>query len=341
MSAFGWRGERSVDEWLFSEPSSFDFLQAVRLLEIRAQSAARPLNAPPYADVVRFRTSFDLGFAPSEIRDLQLPAPGGVPEMTIAMFGTGGPDGPLPTSFTEDILDRLKNQDTALAAFLDIFHHRLVSLLYRIHKVHRLALVSVSPDRTPAARYLLSLIGLGLPSLGSQLEAPAAMLRYAGLLATTPRSAVGLAVMLTDYFEVPFEVRQFAGEWYELDPDECTHVGVAGRNNAIGRNAVVGTRVWIQDAGVVLRVGPLTAQQFGDFLPEGAAHAALAEMVRFYAGADLKVRIQLLLRPEDLSQARLGQSRVGWTGWLHTRETDRPDDQVRVRLVARPRLGAA
>jgi len=204
-----------------------------------------------------------------------------------------------------------------------------------------LALVSVSPDRTPAARYLLSLIGLGLPSLGSQLEAPAAMLRYAGLLATTPRSAVGLAVMLTDYFEVPFEVRQFAGEWYELDPDECTHVGVAGRNNAIGRNAVVGTRVWIQDAGVVLRVGPLTAQQFGDFLPEGAAHAALAEMVRFYAGADLKVRIQLLLRPEDLSQARLGQSRVGWTGWLHTRETDRPDDQVRVRLVARPRLGAA
>src|SRR5262249_18069235 len=195
------------------------------------------------------------------------------------------------------------------------------------------ALVSVAPDRTPAARYALSLVGLGLPSLASQLEAPSAVLRYAGLLAATPRSAVGLAVMLTDYFEVPFDVRQFAGEWYPLDPDECTHVGVAaGRNNAIGHNAVVGTRVWIQDAGVVLRIGPLSARQFGDFLPEGAAHGALAEIVRFYAGADLKVRIQLLLRPEDLSQARLGQSRIGWTGWLHTRDAERPDDQVRVRL---------
>src|SRR5262249_13780746 len=275
-------------------PSAFDFLQAVRLLEIRAQGSARPHDAPPYADVVRFRASFELGFAPSEIRDLQRPAPGGVPEMTIAMFGTGGPDGPLPTSFTADILDRLKNQAAALAAFLDIFHHRLVSLLYRIHKVHRLALVSVAPDRTPAARYALSLVGLGLPSLASQLEAPSAVLRYAGLLAATPRSAVGLAVMLTDYFAVPFEVRQFAGDWYALDPDECTHIGVAGRNHAIGHNAVVGTRVWIQDAGVVLRVGPLTARQFGNFLPEGAAHGALAEMVRFYAGADLKVRIQLL-----------------------------------------------
>src|SRR5262245_50656588 len=343
VSAFGWRGERSVDEWLFTEPSAFDFLQAVRLLEIRAQGAARPSDAPPYADVVRFRTSFDLGFAPSEIRGLQRPAPGGVPEMTIAMFGTGGPDGPLPTSFTEDILDRLKHQDTALAAFLDIFHHRLVSLLYRIHKVHRLALVSVSPDRTPAARYVLSLIGLGLPSLASQLEAPSATLRYAGLLAAVPRSAAGLALVLTDYFAVPFEVCQFAGDWYALDPDQCTHVGVAGRNNAIGQNAVVGTRVWIQDAGVLLRIGPLTARQFGDFLPEGAAHGALAEIVRFYAGADLKVRIQLLLRPEDLSQARLGQSRIGWTGWLHTRDAERPDDQVRVRLDSpvRRRLGPA
>ena len=97
MSAFGWHGERGVDEWLFNEPSAFDFLQAVRLLEIRAQSAARPRDASPYADVVRFRTSFDLGFAPSEIVRLQLPAAGSVPEMTVAMFGTGGPDGPLPT----------------------------------------------------------------------------------------------------------------------------------------------------------------------------------------------------------------------------------------------------
>ena len=341
MSAFGWYGERGVDEWLFNEPSAFDFLQAVRLLEIRAQSAARPRDASPYADVVRFRTSFDLGFAPSEIVGLQLPEAGSVPEMTVAMFGTGGPDGPLPTSFTEEILDRLRHQDTALVAFLDIFHHRLVSLLYRIHKVHRIALVSVAPDRTPFARYVLSLVGLGLPSLASQLAAPSALLRYAGLLATTPRSAAGLDVLLTDYFGVPIDVCQFEGAWYSLDPDQCTHIGVAGRNNAIGQNAVVGTRAWIQDAGVLLRIGPLTAAQFGEFLPQGGAHDALGEIVRFYAGAELKVRIQLLLRPEDLSQARLGQSRIGWTGWLHTKEVERPDDQVRVRLLPPARRGAA
>ena len=92
--------------------------------------------------------------------------------MTVALFGTGGVDGPLPTSFTEEILERLSRQDTAAAAFLDIFHHRLVSLLYRIHKVHRAALVTVSPERTPSARYLYSLMGLGLTSLTTQLTRP-------------------------------------------------------------------------------------------------------------------------------------------------------------------------
>jgi len=340
VTAFGWRGGGGVDDWLFAEPFAFEFLQAVRLLEMRAQRVVPPHEEYAEDAVVRFRASFDLGFAPSEIRGLRRIA-GGAPEMTVAMFGTGGPDGPLPTSFTEEILDRLRQQDTALAAFLDVFHHRLVSLLYRIHKVHRIALVSVSPDRTPFARYMLSLVGLGLPALASQLEAPAAVLRYAGLLAAAPRSAAGLAILLSDYFGVPVDVCQFEGEWYTLDPDQCTHVGVAGRNNAIGQTAVVGTRVWIQDAGVRLRIGPLTAAQFGELLPGGVAHGALAEMVRVYAGADLKVRLQLLLRPEDLAQARLGQSRIGWTGWLHTTDVERPDDQVSVRLMPPARRGAA
>ena len=333
MPASGWRGDRSLDDWLFNEPYAFDFLQAVRLLEQRAAGG----------DAVRFRASFELGFAPSEIRELRQSASDPVPEMTVALFGAGGVDGPLPSSFTEEILERLYRQDTSAAAFLDIFHHRLVSLLYRIHKVHRTALVTVSPDRTPFARYVLSLIGLGLPSLASQLESPASMLRYAGLLAASPRSSAGLAAVVSDYFKVPADVRQFVGEWSRLEPDQWTRIGVTGQNNRLGGTAVVGTRVWIQDAGIQLRLGPLDAAEFASFLPGGHAHAALAEMVRFYAGASLRVGMQLVLRAEDLSQARLGASRVGWTGWLHTAPTAAPDEQVRVRLAAGDRAarGAA
>jgi len=345
VPGFGWRSDRSLDEWLFGEPYEFDFLQAVRLLEMRAHAhdALHPDDAASAGDAVRFRTSFDLSFAPSEIRELERSANGAPPEMTVAMFGTGGVDGPLPSSFSEDILERLGRGDDAAAAFLDIFHHRLVTLLYRIHKVHRTALVSVSPDRTPFARYVLSLIGLGLQPLSSQLDSPESLLRYGGLLATRPRSAVGLAALVSDYFHVRADVQQFVGEWFRLEPEHCTRIGITGRNQAIGRTAVVGTRVWIQDAGVQLRLGPLDAAQFGSFLPGGDAHAALAELVSFYAGQDLRVGIQLVVRPEDVSQARLGQARIGWTGWLQTTRRALPDEQVRVRLTAgeRSERGAA
>jgi len=345
MPGFGWRSDRSVDDWLFAEPYEFDFLQAVRLLEMRADAerASTLDDAAPPDDAVRFRTSFNLSFAPSEVQQLVKSGNGAAPEMTVPMFGTGGVDGPMPMSFSEDILERIGKGDAAAAAFLDIFHHRLLTLLYRIHKVHRTALVTVSPDRTPFARYVLSLIGLGLPPLSSQLAAPASLLRYGGLLATRPRSAVGLATLVSDYFHVRADVQQFVGEWFQLEPEHCTRIGVTGRNQALGRTAVVGTRAWIQDAGIQLRLGPLDAAQFGSFLPGGDAHAALAELVSFYAGDDLRVAIQLVVRPEDVSQARLGQARIGWTGWLQTMHRALPDEQVHVRLTAgdRSERGAA
>src|SRR5262249_11872557 len=147
-------------------PASFEFLQAVRLLEMLARPADPDVEPAPLGDVVRFRASFDLSFAPSEVRGLRRPATGGRPAGQTGPFcAAGGAVAPPPTSFTEEILERLRQHDTAVAAFFDIFHHRLMSLLYRIHKVHRFSLVSVPPERTPFARYMLSLAGVGLPSL--------------------------------------------------------------------------------------------------------------------------------------------------------------------------------
>ena len=40
---------------------------------------------------------------------------------------------------------------------------------------------------------------------------------YAGLLAQWPRSASALRQVLTDYFDVPVEIEQFAGGWFRLD----------------------------------------------------------------------------------------------------------------------------
>jgi len=329
MTDPAWGGVRGLEECLFEEPYAFDFFQAVRLLELRAQRLAASAGGGHEA-AVRFRASFELSFPPSAIRGLATAEAGAPPEMTVALLGMGGLDGPLPTSFTEQILERLFRHDRAPAAFLDIFHNRLLTLLYRIRKVHRPGLATVRPEQTATARHLFSLAGVGLTSLTDQLPHPEALLRYTGLLAGRQRSAAGLAALLTDHFQVPVHVRQFVGGFADIEPGQCTTIGRPGRNNALGTTATIGTRAWIQDAGIELRIGPLSATQFEDFLPGGRAHAATHELTRLYAGSLLQVSLRLVLAASEAE--RLETSKLGWTARLATLPQTTDDDQVRLRL---------
>jgi type VI secretion system protein ImpH len=188
----------------------------------------------------------------------------------------------------------------------------------------------VRPERTATARHLLSLVGVGLDSLAEQLPHPEALLRYAGLLAGRRRSAAGLAALLSDYFQTPVQVRQFVGAFAGLEPDQWTTIGTPGCHNALGRTATIGQQAWIQDAGVELRIGPLSALRFEEFRPGGAAHAAACELTRLYAGSLLQVSLHLVLAASEAE--RFERSHLGWTARLAALPQVDEDDQVHLRL---------
>ena len=54
------------------------------------------------------------------------------PRLQVRLFGLLGPNGPMPLHITEYVRERLRNAgDPTLSKFLDIFHHRFISLFYR------------------------------------------------------------------------------------------------------------------------------------------------------------------------------------------------------------------
>jgi type VI secretion system protein ImpH len=127
---------------------AFDFYQAAPARDLVA-CRIRPATAPA-ADAVRFRASLSLCPAPSEIVSL-LPGDSAPPEMTVTFFSRRRRR-PATDIIHQAILGRLKHHDDAAAAFLDIFHHRLIALLYRIQQLHTPALTSGPPER-PRSRY--------------------------------------------------------------------------------------------------------------------------------------------------------------------------------------------
>jgi type VI secretion system protein ImpH len=335
MASYGWREARPVAEGLFAEGHRFAFVQAVRLLEELYPGRTAPAEgADPRRELVRFRSKVRLDFPASDVEEVRGPVNGGPAEMTVNVLGLAGVLGPLPPAVTELVLDRSFHRDTALRDFLDLFNHRLVSLLYRARKRYRPALDPKAPDRGRVATVLSSLIGLGTPHLGGRLGLPdRSLLAYAGLLTDRTRSAVGLARLVEDGFGVPAEVVPFQGRWHALEDGDVTRIGSlggVGQNQALG-SAVLGRRTWDSAAAFELRLGPLTLERFRTFLPGGDAHRPLLAAVRFYAREELEPALRLTLQAAEVPELRLGSSsRLGWTSWLKTRPFACNDSQVRV-----------
>jgi type VI secretion system protein ImpH len=318
MAAYGWGSRTSVADWLFAEGHRFDFYQAVKLLEmLRPECTPVGEGTDASREPVHFRGSSSLAFPASDVAEVR---DGPRPELIANFMSLTGALGPLPHPFTERLLDRVCAGDTALRDFLDLFNHRLISLVHRLRRAHRLGLEWSSPEQHRFATYLYAFLGLETAGLRGRLRLPdRALLRYAGLIARKPHSTSVLCVILSDFFAVPVRARQFVGAFRAFDEDQWTAIGEAGRNHALGQGALLGTTLWDQHAGIALTLGPLSWPRYLDLLPGRPGAVALCQIVRFYLGPAFEITLRLLVRGEEVPPARLGVEggpRLGQTSFL-------------------------
>lgn len=342
-----WRKNASVIERLLSEPQEYSFFQAVRLLEraLLLNDANSELHtrfqtvggfAPPASEIIQFRTKPSLSFPESDIVSID----GNLkdPDVRFCQVQTNfislaGSSGVLPYHYTEFILQRLKLKDAALAQFLDLFNHRLISLFYQANAKYNLAL---EPERkqlknqrskltTSPSKIILGMIGMGTRGLSNRLQfKDETLLFYSGLLTHKIRSAQGLKQMLADYFQLPVSIQQFIGQWQELLPDFCTRVTSKamplGQNACLAKSAMLGARGWIAQGKIRIVLGPLTRAQFYQFAPGTKALASMNDMVRFYLGLEHDYEFVIEVNRADLpNKIELRNTKppiLGWNTWL-------------------------
>jgi len=330
-----WGSGATPLERLVSQPSSFDFYQAVRILahssqglEEQGKLAGRTRREPVASSLpIRFRSQMNSSFAGSDIAGLIPGDNDHLPELLVNFLGLAGAQGPLPSVYTEPLLS---GNPGPLREFLDIFNHRLILLVYRIHATHFPELTPSDPADSLAANHLYAICGLGRdPDSKARTRSEfhaRELLQYCGLLAYKPRSAAGLERMLSDFFEIPVTVDQFAGAWLDFGDGLRTTIGWSGRNRSLGVSAVVGSRIWDEHAGISLRLGPLDLGTFQSFLPNGSRHGLLNDLARFYLGPEFDVSLNLILDRDQIPPGALAgpapaggktePALLGWLAWL-------------------------
>lgn len=351
MAPTSGRNGPALSEQLFDRADRFDFFQAVRLLRRMAmESSGRDPAARgcpvgydfvPKQEVVRLRSLASHAFAPGAIHDIQPPRPAATQgesaaaEMVTTFFGLTGPQGVLPQHYTTLLIERIRAKDFSLRDFLDMFHHRLLSLFYRAWEKYRFpfayeehAAVATAGEEDLFTRCLYSVIGMGTQGLRNRLEFDdEALLFYAGHFAHWPRSAVALEGVLNDYFEPPIAVCQFQGQWLYLGQDDQSALPSPrwpqGLHAQLGADVVVGERVWDVESKFRVRIGPIGYARFRRLMPCGDTLRPLGQMARLYVGPHLEFDVQLVLKAEEVPWCRLGgdgadPARLGWNTWVRS-----------------------
>ncbi len=317
----------AVEKEIREEPYRFEFFQAVRLLERffpKRQPVGRFTN--PSEEVATFGAHTTLSFPASQIQAIEW-AEGQPPRLKVNFMGLTGPLGVLPLFYTHLVAERLREGDRALAEFLDVFNHRMISLFYRAWEKYRFVFTYERGQQDFFSHYLRDLIGLGTAHLENRQPALAddSLIYYAGLLAQRPRSVTALEQILSDYFGVRVEIEQFAGAWYRLEQGNlCRFSEENSLSDQLGYGAVAGDEVWTQESRARIKLGPLTLAQYLDFLPAGTAFEPLRALVKFFSDDQIDFEVQLILKHEQVPPCKLGGEgesapRLGWVTWVQTK----------------------
>lgn len=301
------------------------FVTVVSALE-RAHGGKAALggDGPLHEEAVRFRHDPALVFHTRDISAVSL-TQGGV-ELTTTFAGLTGSASPLAPMFVEAMAR--DDEDGALQRdFLDLFHHRLLSLFYRGLLKHDVARAAHAGPLPRILGWLLELAGFphehAERASGVELST---LLRLLPLLVCYPPNAARLGAAIRDVLAdvlgpATIQVVPLTGGHVSIADSARTRLGVDMR---LGKTTALGGRVRSPASELRVHITGLTPEGCRQLSPGGDHHAQLVHVSRLFAPETACVTLELT--PSRAPTTRLGHAdaTLGTRSWLGCSKSPRP-----------------
>lgn len=327
---------------LLSDASQMNFFRFCELIELSApQRPSLGTTDSPANEPVRFRSQGGLGFPGREIQSVERDSdfPARPPVVRTTFLGLYGVDARMPSYFVDEIAQRRDGAEP-LAAFLDLFHHRIVTQFYRVARKYRYPVGFRPGGQDEVSRYLLGLLGLGFGDEGGGQDrvqetiGPRKLLSMLGLASQRTRTAEGLAGVLRHAVpDAHVAVEEFHPVWVQLDASE---------RMPLGENCVLGRGFYDRANAVRVVITPQTRESVLELMPGRSMHREVMALLRFYLGYAAHAHLEMQVRPALMPAPALNsdQASLGYTTQLARRaKTDADDAGNAFKKITRVQLG--
>lgn len=334
MAGAGRTTATDLKAWLLKEARSVAFFQAIRLLQFAERqerhagaAESRGSDEPFDWNRLRIRTHLSLAFPESDIESMEvLPGDEGL-RITASFFGLYGVASPLPTFYTEDLLDEASQDRSVQRDFIDIFHYALYPLMYGAWAKYRNSFKVLEEGDRGYLDRMMALVGFCDERTRKGFPDMLPLVRYAGLFTQFPRSALGLETMLSDAAGgTPVSIESNVMNRLRIPPDQRLTLGA---RIGLGVSTYLGQEMEDRMSTFTIRIGPCDVDTFEDLLPHRPGHNRLRFLVRMYLVDPLLSKVELILDKGAVEPARLGGgiwNQLGLDTWSFA---GRNDEQVR------------
>lgn len=250
-------------------------------------------------------------------------------------LGLTGPMGALPTHLTEfATYERRYSKVQPFGDFLDMLAGRMLQLFYRTWADSQPAAQSDRPDDDRFALYLGMLSGAVEGVAADALFPAKARLHYAGLFASR-RSATAIEDGLSHLLRQPVRIREFQPRWRDIEPEDRSRLGRGFAT--LGQDLVLGRRVRVASDAFRVVIRANSFREYEALLPSGARFAIASEALDGFAPSHLEWDLMIEMEERHAKPTRLdGRARLGWTGWLAPKGSNRVRSDTHLRRKARP-----
>ena len=324
MAAKAGESHTDIEREFLTRPHAFSFFQIMRLLRFLEKRRLSEGGRRAGIDSrIAVRPELSLAFPAADVTRIEPAAEGDEGFLVTATFlGLYGTSSPLPTFYTEELLEEAADDENVTRDFLDILNRHLFHLLFRCWTKYRLCVRVVEEEDHDQTEKLFCLLGLGSEGIRKGIPDSHRFIRYLGLVLQHPRSALGLRTVLKDALGgLPIDVVPCLPRMARVPEDQRCSLGSSG--SILGQDSFIGEELLDRTGKFRLAIGPVSGDSFRELLPTGEKHGLLTFLTDFYLAAPLEYDLEITIEAGEVETACLGGpqwAHLGWNTWVFSEQ---------------------